>query len=148
MKYSSIIFFLLFTLSLQAQKANLKAYRWQHRLLLLISKDNDAVQYNNQLQQLKEHANEFAERKLLILDIRKNKYRIITPTKTTFEVSNWITDTSLFEKYALKKEKFSLVLLGLDGGKKLKQTKIITKYKLFAKIDAMPMRRQVLKANE
>ena len=40
------------------------------------------------------------------------------------------------------------LLIGLDGGIKLRQNSILTKEKLFAIIDGMPMRRRELKKNE
>jgi hypothetical protein len=40
---------------------------------------------------------------------------------------------------------FSAVLIGKDGGVKLRQTKPITSALLFATIDAMPMRQQEMR---
>lgn len=39
---------------------------------------------------------------------------------------------------------FEILLIGLDGGVKLRQDKVIDAETLFARIDAMPMRRQEL----
>ena len=40
---------------------------------------------------------------------------------------------------------FEVVLIGLDGGIKLRQTKLVSLDKLFTLIDGMPMRRNELK---
>ena len=39
---------------------------------------------------------------------------------------------------------FEILLIGLDGGVKLRQDEVIDTETLFARIDAMPMRRQEL----
>ena len=43
---------------------------------------------------------------------------------------------------------FEVILIGLDGGEKLRQTKVLETDKLFAIIDGMPMRRsEIIKNN-
>jgi hypothetical protein len=54
----------------------------------------------------------------------------------------WGKDKNLaHQKYKIAKNQFTLVLIGKDGGEKYRSEKIISLQKLYAIIDAMPMRR-------
>jgi len=53
----------------------------------------------------------------------------------------------MHKKYKIPKNQFTIILIGLDGGEKLRQTKPLDTTTLFAIIDGMPMRRQELKKN-
>jgi len=56
-------------------------------------------------------------------------------------INIWAKDKKLaHQKYKISKNKFTLVLIGKDGGEKYRSEKIITSQKLYAIIDAMPMR--------
>ncbi|OHX63799.1 hypothetical protein NH26_24710 [Flammeovirga pacifica] len=46
-----------------------------------------------------------------------------------------------------KRKDFEVVLIGLDGGVKLRQSTILSKKALYDKIDSMPMRRAELQEN-
>lgn len=47
----------------------------------------------------------------------------------------------LFSAYRVNKPAFTIILIGKDGGEKYRTNKILLPEKLFAIIDAMPMRR-------
>lgn len=48
----------------------------------------------------------------------------------------------------VKKSDFRVLLIGLDGGKKLDQTKMLSVKKLFNIIDSMPMRQAEIQKNK
>ena len=58
---------------------------------------------------------------------------------------SWKKSTLNIKRFFEKEESFKIVLIGLDGGIKLKQNTILTPEKLFAIIDGMPMRKRELK---
>jgi len=62
-------------------------------------------------------------------DLEKHEWKIVDKG-----FSEWTDPDSGFE----------ILLIGLDGGVKLRQDEVIDTETLFARIDAMPMRRQEL----
>lgn len=55
---------------------------------------------------------------------------------------------SLYQKYKIAdKEAFVVVLVGKDGGEKMRATKPVTTAELFGIIDAMPMRQWEMRRN-
>ena len=55
----------------------------------------------------------------------------------------------LYKKYKVDSQtEFTVILLGKDGGEKLRTQNLLTTNKLFALIDAMPMRRQEMQKKE
>ena len=68
----------------------------------------------------------------------------ITPThyQTGFTTTKeWKKSNALYDAYKKTTTPFEVVLIGLDGGVKLRQTLVLSCQKLFGTIDVMPMRR-------
>lgn len=135
MKYLFIFIFTFFFLNTIGQ--NIKNHQWENRVLLIYSSDKNAPKLSKQLSILSQDKEGLAERKLVIYSFTKNTYR------KNFE-KNWKESNSLFKKFVNKKDNFTVWLLGLDGGVKLKQQGIISTQKLFAIIDGMPIRKREL----
>jgi hypothetical protein len=87
---------------------------------------------------------EMGERKLVLYEIIGDKYR-----KTDFQKMDsafvWQTAESWPRELVDHSSPFHVMLIGLDGGIKLKKSEILTKTQLFGLIDSMPMRRQEIK---
>jgi len=60
------------------------------------------------------------------------------------ENQGWIQSSELFAEYKQSDKTFEIMLIGLDGGVKLRQSKFLSNEDLFARIDQMPMRRDEL----
>lgn len=114
----------------------LEKHQWKERVLLVISDDKNAVDFTNQIKILKEKPSELKDRKLIVYQVTKEEY--------TFN-GKWVLSRKLFQKYNKKSHNFKVILIGLDGGIKLQQSKILSPEKLFTVIDGMPMRKQELK---
>ena len=130
----------LLSFTIQAQENPLEPYEWKKRIVLLITATDDENLFLEQQAALGELNSDFDERKLLVLEVRTDKYRILNEPERGQESSLWLDDEFLFMRYRLKKELFSVVLIGLDGGVKLQQAKVVSRRELFDRIDAMPMR--------
>jgi len=57
------------------------------------------------------------------------------------------TGNSLIKKYKVLENQFTVLLLGKDGGEKLRTLQLLSTANLFSIIDAMPMRRQEMRKN-
>ena len=140
MKLSKAIFcsLLLLMTGNIAFSQNLDSYRWKNRLVLLVVNNEKAPQLKEQLELFQEDPAGLKERKLEIITIRPN----------AFKTGNnaWVGDTRLYERYHRKKD-FELVLIGLDGGEKLRKPEPIHLAELFRLIDSMPMRAAEIRRN-
>ena len=99
------------------------------RQLLLFTQNKDTGLAEKQLAIWKEAQVEMEERDLTITVITGNDL--------------------LYKKYKVDSQtEFTVILLGKDGGEKLRTQNLLTTNKLFALIDAMPMRRQEMQKKE
>jgi len=116
---------------------NLDQHQWKERILIITSKDNNSLQ--QQLDSLRKDIEGLQERKLMIYQVTPEGYA------KGIKKNNWTVTTDFYKEIKKEKKGFEVVLIGLDGGVKLRQTKLLTLEKLFTLIDGMPMRRQELK---
>jgi hypothetical protein len=131
-----IFLLMLFTLSSFSQE--LKKHQWESRVLLIFTDDKNADDFKNQIKILSENKKGLKERKLVVYQFTKNEF-------TTNFIEVWSSSNSLYKKFVNNKDRFKVILLGLDGGIKLEQDRILSPEKLFTIIDGMPMRRNELK---
>ena len=125
--------------SISSFSQDLKKHQWENRVLLVFTDDKKSDNFKNQINILSENKKELAERKLVIYQFTENDF-------TTDFSEVWFLSYSMFKKYVNTNDSFKVLLLGLDGGIKLEQDKILSLKKLFAIIDGMPMRRSKLKS--
>lgn len=110
--------------SLENKKINLADYKWKNRVILLFAEDKNNEELKQQIEILKNKPEENADRDLKIFKIFKNSE----------------SNLNLFEEYKVKGN-FKFILIGKDGGEKLRSKKLITLEELYKTIDAMPMRK-------
>lgn len=120
--------------SLVAQ--DLSKHNWQNRLIVILTNDEQNEIYKNQVAAFKHEKEGFDERKLVVYHATPNEY------KTGFDNPNWKKSILLYERFKKSYSDFEVLLLGLDGGVKLRQNSLLTVQKLYSTIDVMPMRRQ------
>lgn len=65
--------------------------------------------------------------------------------KTGLDGENKKKSGRLYKEYKKTDAGFEVILLGLDGGVKLRQNELLQLEKLYGTIDVMPMRRQEIK---
>ena len=123
------VFFLYLPLLLAAvalaQIPDLNSLQWKNRVLLLFAPEPG----NNHL--ARQEGKLDAERQGL--DERDMK---------VFEITGHSPEAAaLRSRFGVKEDQFAVVLVGKDGGRKLKKTEPVEVSSLFAKIDFMPMRR-------
>ena len=133
-----LIFFMLSSYFSIGQ--NMKNHLWKHRVVLIYTDDSSSELFKNQTAILKNHQKELDERKVVVYSFTKDAY--------TFNLeNNWKKSAELFLKYNPKNTPFKVMLIGLDGGIKLAQPTVLSKEKLFAIIDGMPMRKREIRNN-
>ncbi|PQJ80792.1 hypothetical protein BTO18_17140 [Polaribacter porphyrae] len=138
---NSLFLCCIFLVFFKSYSQDLQKHRWKNRVVLIFSDSKDDEKLQNQINILSKEKEGLAEMKLLI-------YRFSQGFFTTNFNTIWFSSTLKIRKYKKKSEDFKIVLIGLDGGIKMKQTTLLSAEKLFAIIDGMPMRRSELRNNK
>ena len=125
-----------------ASAQTLNDLQWKNRILLVMEQGDDTLIFQNQLDEFDGLENELEERKILIYQIKNNSYRL-----GLYANKKWksITDLDLLKITKDQEEDFKVVLIGLDGSVKKRQSNMMTSKQLFSTIDSMPMRQQELR---
>lgn len=113
----------------------LTEFKWKNRLILVFTESAEDQNFQKQLQLFEKELKAFQERKLVLIHALPEKQKIIIPG-----ISGW-QDSNLYQNIKRSKDGFEVVLIGLDGGVKLRQKEILETEKLFDLIDSMPMRK-------
>jgi len=122
---------------------SLNSYKWKNRIILIITDNENLKIYQDQLEILKSSKPGLKDRKLMVCRAMRSQF--------TFGYGNftWIYYPNIYDKYHdYQNGNFEVLLIGLDGTIKLRQTEIIDIDTLFSVIDAMPMRQAEIRNNE
>lgn len=111
---------------LSPERADLRAYRWQKRVLLIFSPSEHDPDFRATLSALRSRSSALADRHLLVL------------TDTVPEAEGRL-------RGRFGASGFRIIRVGKDGGVKLDRASRVPPDDLFALIDAMPMRRQEIR---
>ncbi|MFP4289949.1 MAG: DUF4174 domain-containing protein [Bacteroidales bacterium] len=143
MNILKILFFTMTLFStLLASSQDLSKHKWENRLILLITNDENNTTFQSQISEFKKDRDGLEERKLIIYQVTPETY------KTGLNGGAPQKSSQLYNKYKKGSAVFEVILLGLDGGIKLRQNELLTKEKLYGIIDAMPMRRREMERNK
>ena len=119
---------------------SLKDLRDRARPLLIFAPKPDDPQLQIQLRTLAEHAAAAQERDLVPIALPYN-----TPSPTAAQLSS--TDAENARRhFGVNPAEFTVILVGKDGGAKLRSSKPLSMQKLEETIDAMPMRKQEIQS--
>lgn len=117
----------------------LNDYQWKNRIVILYTPDESNELYQNQLSEFLDQDEKLKERKILVCRVIKDKYQMTNYLKPKQDV-NWKPTDLDFNSKHNPQEEFEVNLIGLDGGVKLSQNKILKIEELYRIIDSMPMR--------
>ena len=114
-------------------------YQWNNRLLLLFAGSPGQHAYREQQRTLARHRHDLVERDLLVFALfdeadGEGGGREIAPPQTY----------QLRQRYELEQGSFAVILVGKDGGEKLRFQTPVAAGDLFGLIDSMPVREQEL----
>ena len=116
---------------------NLKQHQWEQRVLIVASKQSDLLE--RQIDSLNQNLLGLEERKLVIYQVTPMGYTV------GVQNDNFVPTARFYRDIRRTKKDFEVILIGLDGGVKLRQTELLTLEKLFTLIDGMPMRRSEIR---
>lgn len=116
---------------------DLETYTWKNRLLMIFSPSEDYPRYRDLTRELRDQHDEITDRDLLV-------FRILERGKSRLGDSP-IDDASsalLRDRLSARTGHFTVVLVGKDGGEKLRQSDEVELEEIFSLIDSMPMRQR------
>jgi len=126
----------------QAMAAELSDYLWERRALLLFAPAESDPRLVETMRRIEASRCDFADRDMVL-------GRIVTEGTSTLD--GHVVDTSqaqrLVSEFGIGPDSFSVVLIGKDGGEKLRVANVPDLQAIYAVIDGMPMRARETSAN-
>ncbi len=136
-----LLAFTLFQSSeIMAQKY-LRDYQWKQRILLLIAPDTEMAALTSQAESIRLNKTAFEERDVIIFMVSPEQVVGLDRTVSGLDAIAVYKDTGTKQTYS------GVVLIGKDGGVKLRNDYAVEPQKLFDLIDGMPMRRAEIRKN-
>ncbi|MEN0051721.1 MAG: DUF4174 domain-containing protein [Bacteroidota bacterium] len=133
----SLFFLSFFLLSFFSMQAQLTQHQWKNRILLLFAEHPDDSLLIQQIAHFEEDTAGLEDRDLIIYKICKEEG--VAPNGKELDAR---AIKRLRDKYKVSNNSFTVILIGKDGGEKLRRKgKLLTRKALYRTIDAMPMRR-------
>jgi len=132
----------LFFINLNGQ--NLEQHEWKDRILIINAESEASKTYQNQIEELRNSSSALKERKLVIYQVIGNKYELVDFDTKEIKAGGKISE-NMGVDILTDTVPFEIILIGLDGGIKLRKADIIRKEELFNLIDSMPMRSSELR---
>ncbi|MEL7529802.1 MAG: DUF4174 domain-containing protein [Bacteroidota bacterium] len=137
------LFLLLISFSMLTTHNPLAKYQWQNRLILVFAPSATDELYQAQIQAIELMGAGFAERDLVLFSIFPQSGICAKEEMQSSEIQY------LNERFQIEEDDFVVILIGKDGGEKLRLTqKILTQAQLFPLIDGMPMRKAEMRARK
>ncbi|GAA4106000.1 hypothetical protein GCM10022393_00150 [Aquimarina addita] len=121
---------------------DIASHQWKNRVVLVISDAGDHPIAKKEMSEFNTYADEMNDRKLIVYQITPSQYKI------GVENATWKKSQTLFEKFKSLEGAFEIILIGLDGGIKLRKSEFISSNDLFKTIDVMPMRRSEIRQKD
>ena len=126
----------------QAMAAELSDYRWEHRPLLLFAPTDSDPRLVETMRRIEASRCDFVDRDMVL-------GRIVTEGTSTLDghVVDPTQAQRLASEFGIDADSFSVVLIGKDGGEKLRVAGVPDLQAIYAVIDGMPMRARETSAN-
>lgn len=120
---------------------DIKQFQWKNRLILMFA-DEAYTNYNRQLAMLSASRKALEERELIIFSFFDEVYVANLGESLSPSISE-----AYRQHFGVAKGEFMLLLIGKDGGVKLKKKTLTEAQSILDLIDSMPMRQQEMKKN-
>jgi Domain of unknown function (DUF4174) len=118
----------IFTISLSIVAVVLSAQQSNYRRILIFAPDSANVSFKNQNRIFEKEEKGCVERDIIV------EYHTLKSK-----------GNALFDKYNVSKSGFTLLLIGKDGSVKMRSKEVIAAARIYALVDAMPMRKDEMR---
>jgi hypothetical protein len=117
--------------------ADLRQYQWKNRLLLLFSPSPGNPAYQALWRELQKQFSGVRERDLLVFHVMEQGKSFLDSREIPAAEAR-----ALRQRFDISPGAFTVVLVGKDGGVKLKRADRVALADIFGLIDSMPMRQR------
>lgn len=121
----------------------IKKHLWEQRVLIVSASSPTNVGYKRQNQLLEKGKKGMKERDLVIYRLYADHWEGPKQEILTHEQAQ-----SIYADYEIAQGTFSVLLIGKDGGVKMRENDIVSTRELFQLIDSMPMRKSEMEKTE
>lgn len=140
MRYPKIITVILFlTLVPMLYAQNIADYQWKKRLVFLVDETMKTPAMCSQLKMFSTKTKELEERETLLFQLTPNTIVLSNEEKST------LSPKEVYASLSISKDFKGVILVGKDGGVKLKKDFEVPPDAVFSLIDGMPMRKSEMK---
>jgi hypothetical protein len=141
MRRSAVVFLILVSLTVwtpkEALSMDLTQFKWKNRLLFLFAEDANDPFFKNLQSQIMDQKDEVADRDLIVFEVPAQG-----PARMNTSPLDRMEADSIRNHFDIPGNTFSLILVGKDGGIKLKRKDRVDLSDVFGLIDSMPMRQR------
>ena len=123
-----------------AEPLDLSQFLWKNRLLFLFAPNRNDPMFVSLHNSISAQQSEVADRDLVIFEIL-----VSDPSSMNTQYLSWDSALSLRKQYHVNPGEFAVLLVGKDGGIKLKRQDKTRLEDIFALIDTMPMRQEEMR---
>jgi hypothetical protein len=122
---------------------DLKSYRWSSRLLFVFSPSDSNRYYETFEEELSNRHTEIEDRDLIVFRIFETQGSRLADRPLTPEDAE-----KLRRRFEVDSGRFTVILIGKDGGLKMSRPGDVTPQEVFDRIDSMPMRQQEMRGKK
>jgi hypothetical protein len=120
---------------------SLDDFQWKNRLLIIYSVNQKSTQLEGHLAKINQNKEGYKERDLKVIILINHKVEIWNSNENhNLQFNKIIKELNIEET-----QPYQNLLIGKDGGVKLRSNSPISNEKLFRTIDAMPMRQREMR---
>jgi hypothetical protein len=120
-----------------ALSMDLTQFQWKNRLLFLFAPDASNPHFNRLQSEITKQPYEVEDRDLVIFEVLEQG-----PSRMNTTPLNRQTANSIRDHFDVPQRLYTLILVGKDGGVKLKRNDQVNLADIFGLIDSMPMRQK------
>jgi glycerate kinase len=119
---------------------DLNAYLWRNRLLLVFAPSEDHTRYRDLIRELRDKEEKVIDRDLLVFHVLERGESRLDNSSIDGK-----TAARLRKRFSAKLDELTVVLVGKDGGEKLRRGNEVDMAEFFSLIDSMPMRQREMR---
>ncbi len=119
---------------------DLSKYQWENRLLMVFAPSAQHAGYQNLTRELEGQTDEIIDRDLLVFHVFEIGKSRISETVISKRAAE-----SLQRRFSIAPGQITVVLIGKDGGEKLRRETTVDLNEIFSLIDSMPMRQREMR---
>ncbi|MDN3595720.1 DUF4174 domain-containing protein [Zunongwangia endophytica] len=114
-------------------------HQWENRLVLILTDSKEDNDFKQQLGEFKDKDKDLEDRKIVVYQVTPKQY-----ATGISDNPDWKEGDNFYEKFKKSEKSFEIILIGLDGGTKMRKEEFTPAEEIFEKIDIMPMRKAEL----